>query len=126
MKAIKQVYTINTPLEKVWRSLVDPKIIKMWGGGSVVMDDKLGTNFSLWGGEIHGTNTKVVENKELVQDWYGGDWEKPSKVTFKISSKGGQTQIDLIHEDIPDSQVDDIEDGWKRYYLGPLKAFLEK
>ena len=125
MKIIKQTYLINAPLGKVWRSLVEPKIIKMWGGGSAVMDDKVGTNFSLWGGEIHGTNTKVVENKELIQDWYGGDFEKPSKVTFKLSSKGDQTQIDLIHEDVPDSQADDIDDGWKRYYLGPLKDFLE-
>jgi hypothetical protein len=31
----------------------------------------------------------------------------------------------LIHEDIPDENVKDINDGWKDYYLGPLNDYLE-
>lgn len=90
------------------------------------MDDRESTNFSLWGGDIHGKNLKVVKNKELVQEWYGGDWEKPSKVTFTLTQKGDITEINLLHEDVPDEEAKDIDDGWKTYYLGPLKKLVEE
>lgn len=82
MKIIKQIYKISASIQEVWRALVEPEVINQWGGGPARMDDKVGTQFSLWGGDIHGKNIKVVENKELIQDWYGGDWDKPSKVTI--------------------------------------------
>lgn len=127
MKTIKQNYLIDAPAKRVWQALIDPNEIERWGGGQVQMDDKEGTKFTLWGGEIHGTNTKVVENKELSQDWYGGSkWTAPSKVNFKLRPKGEKTDLELIHEDIPDQDVEAIRAGWEKRYLGPMRAYLEK
>lgn len=126
MKTIKQEYLINASVEKVWKALVDPKQIGEWGAGPARMNGKVGTKFTLWGGDVHGTNKKVVENKILEQDWFGGDWEEPSKVRFTLAKAGGKTKIELLHENIPDNETKDIDDGWRRYYLGPLKEFLEK
>lgn len=126
MQTIKQTYKIYAPLHEVWRALVDPKIINDWGGGPAKMDDKVGTKFTLWGGDIFGKNIKVVEDKELVQEWFGGKWDKPSKVTFTLFQKDKYVELNLLHEDVPDEEVKDIADGWKTYYLGPLKEFLEK
>ena len=126
MKTIQQTYRIKAGIDKVWQALTDPKVITAWGGGSATMDEKEGAKFTLWGGDIHGTNTKIVKNKTLAQDWFSGDWEKPSKVTFTLTSKGEETSVDLLHEDVPDKEADDIADGWKKYYLGPLKDLLEK
>ncbi|MBI2031865.1 MAG: SRPBCC domain-containing protein [Candidatus Levybacteria bacterium] len=126
MKTIRQEYLINASVERVWRALVDPKEIDKWGAGPAKMDDKVGTKFSLWGGEVHGTNTKVEKNKLLQQDWFGGDWKEPSIVRFVLSEKEGKTKVELVHENVPDDEHDDIDDGWKRYYLGPLKKYLEK
>ncbi|MDP2632185.1 MAG: SRPBCC domain-containing protein [Candidatus Curtissbacteria bacterium] len=126
MKTIKQTYEISVPVQNVWQALIDPVIIDRWGGGPAHMNDKVGTKFTLWGGDIHGKNIKVVKNKELVQDWFGGEWEKPSMVTFTLLEKGDKTEINLLHEDVPDEEVKDIDEGWKIYYLGPLKKLLEK
>ncbi len=126
MKSITQTYTVNAPVAGTWAALTDPVIINSWGGGPAKMNDKVGTKFSLWGGDIHGINTKVILNKILEQDWYGGDWDAPSKVTFTLTEKNDQTTIVLQHNNIPDSEAKDIADGWKRYYLGPLKELLEK
>ena len=129
MKTIKQTYQIKAPVEKVWQALVDPKIIEKWSGAGAKMDANVGTKFELWGGDIHGTNTQVVNppsgGKKLVQDWYGGDWDEPSKATFTLEDKNGETEITLVNENVPDEQVDDIEDGWTRYYLGEIKKLLE-
>ena len=126
MKTLKQTYHIHAPLEKVWQALVDPKEIDAWGGGPVKMDEKVGTKFSLWGGEIHGKNIEVTPKKKLVQEWFGGKWDEPSIATFYLSMQDGKTTIDFLQTNIPDNEVEDIADGWKKYYLGPLRSFVEK
>lgn len=126
MKTIKQTYLINASRQDVWQALIDPEIIDKWGGGPTRMNDRVGTEFSLWGGDIYGKNIKVVDGKELIQEWFGGKWENPSKVTFTLKEKDGAIEIDLLHEGVPDKEAKDIYQGWKTYYLGPLKKLLEK
>lgn len=126
MKIIKKKYLIDAPVEKVWESLVDPKIIVKWGAGPAAMSDKVGAKFKLWGGDIYGKNTKVVVNKELAQDWYGGKWDEPSKVVFTLTKKGDRTLLELVHENVPEKEIADIDSGWDNYYLDPMKEYLEK
>jgi uncharacterized protein YndB with AHSA1/START domain len=125
MKIIKQKYIIKATIDKVWEALVDSKIIKEWTGSSAHMDSKVGTKFKLWGGDIHGENLKVIKNNLLEQNWYEGNWDKPSKVSFTLVKKGEQTQVDLVHTDFPEDEGKDLDDGWKRYYLGAIKELLE-
>lgn len=54
MKTIKQTYLINASRQDVWQALIDPVIIDKWGGGPARMNDRVGTEFSLWGGDIYG------------------------------------------------------------------------
>jgi len=126
MKIITQTYSIKAPVEKVWQALVDPEIIKIWSGTPAKMDGKVGTKFELWNGDMYGTNTKVTENKLLEQDWFGGDWEKPSKVKFGLTQKGKTTTVILTHSNVPEEKADDFAEGWKSYYLGEIKKLLEK
>lgn len=126
MKSLNQTYHINASPKKVWQALVDPKIIHKWGGGEAKMDDKVGYRFSLWGSEIFGKNIEVDPEKKLVQEWYGGRWDKPSIVTFTLEKDSTGTVLELNHEEIPDNELDDVDEGWKKFYLGPLKDLLEK
>lgn len=125
MKSLKQQYTINAPIAEVWKGLVNEKHIIAWGGGPTKMDDKINTKFKLWGGDIHGTNTEVIPEKKLVQDWYGGEWAEPSKVTFLLKKKDDHVILTLHHENVPDTEFNSIEKGWADYYIGPMKKYLE-
>ena len=125
MASIKQTYLISSTPEKVWKALTNPKDIEAWGAGPAEMDDKVGTNFSLWDGDIFGKNIKVEKNKLLVQEWFGGKWLRPSIATFKITKKGNNTQVELKHEGIPEKDYENIKEGWKEYYMEPLKAYLD-
>lgn len=125
MKVVKQTYNINAPVDKVWDALVNPNLIEKWGGGPAEMNDREGSEFKLWGGDIYGKNTKVIKNKKLVQEWIERDWDKPSIVTFNLSYSDGKTIVELTHTDIPDNQAKDIEDGWRNYYMVPLKELVE-
>lgn len=125
MKTIKQTYRVEAPIEGVWEALVNPGEIDAWGGGPAIMDDKVGTEFSLWNGDIHGKNIEVKQYELLKQEWVSGDWPEPSIVTFVLKPDGNGTKIELVHENIPDKEAKEIEDGWKKYYLGEIKNLLE-
>ncbi len=126
MKTIHKTYRIHASVEKVWDALMNPKSIEKWGGGPAVMSDKEDEAFSLWGGDIHGKNTRVVFRQTLKQDWYSGDWPEASKLKIALVGKNGMTILELIHENVPDKEAAGIDDGWDRYYLGPLKELLER
>jgi uncharacterized protein YndB with AHSA1/START domain len=125
MKVLKQEYKIDAPLSKVWEALTDPRVIEKWGGDPVKMEPKVSFEFSLWGGDIHGKNTKVIPQRLLAQDWMSGTWEKYSKLEFKLSFKNGVTTIVLTQTEIPEDEYNDIAEGWKLYYLGEIKKLLE-
>lgn len=125
VKTIYQTYIIDADLDRVWSAFVDPDQIDKWGAGPAKMSATEGEKFQLWGGEIQGKNLKVINKQKIVQQWYEQDWEKPSRVTFLFLEEGGKTKIELTHENVPDSKVDDILYGWKRYYLGEIKKYLE-
>jgi activator of HSP90 ATPase len=126
MKTIDNTYEVGAPVSKVWQALIDAKLIDQWGAGPAKFDATDGGKFSLWGGDINGTNTKVVANELLEQDWYGHDHpERCYKVSFSLSEKDGKTVIHLIHPDIPDEESADFEEGWDDYYFKPIKQLLE-
>lgn len=110
----------------MWKALTLPEYIDGWGGGPVKMKAEKGFEFSFWGSDIWGKNIEVEPNKKLVQEWFGGDWPKSSIVTFLLESGDGETVLTLEHIDVPEAEVDDFAAGWKNYYLGPMKEYLEK
>lgn len=95
MKTIKQTYAINAPVSKVWQALIDPVIIQKWGGGPAKMGASQGSKFTLWGGEIYGTNKEVVLEIKLKLSYYTKtflmtnmkNWIKAGKTTTSDQSK---------------------------------------
>jgi activator of HSP90 ATPase len=125
MKTINQTYHIEAPVEKVWQCLVVPKEIDAWGGGPAKMNDEEGTKFTFWGGDIYGTNKEVHKEKKLVQEWYGGKWDKPSIATFTLVKEDEGTKVEFHQTDVPDEEAKSIKSGWEDYYLGAIKKYLE-
>lgn len=126
MPTIQQTYEMNATPEQVFEALVNPEIIQNWSEDEVKMGPEVGAKFSLWGGQMFGTNLEVVKNKKLVQEWCYDQWEKPSKVTFTIKTKGKKTVVELLHEEVPEKSVNSIADGWDAYYLGAIKKMFEE
>jgi activator of HSP90 ATPase len=90
------------------------------------MSPEVGGKFSLWGGQMFGTNLEIIKNKKLVQEWCYDQWDQPSKVTFTIKVKDKKTIVDLLHEDVPQKSFNSISDGWDAYYLGAMKEMFEE
>ncbi|MBI2613891.1 MAG: SRPBCC domain-containing protein [Candidatus Levybacteria bacterium] len=122
---MRQTYRVHSSLAEVWKALTDPKYIDAWGGGPAKMNDKGGTKFEFWGGDIFGKNIEAVPLRKIKQEWFAGKWDKPSIVTLTLTKESHAVNIELLHTDIPDNEAKDIGEGWKEYYLGPLKEYLE-
>ncbi|WP_372754617.1 SRPBCC domain-containing protein [Labilibaculum sp.] len=125
MKEFTFSLEISSSQEEVYNALVNPFQIELWTGYPAVMDEKVGTVFSLWEGDITGCNLEIVKDYKIVQEWFFGETENPSIVTLLIKKAGSKTRIDLHHTNIPEEAYDEITEGWEDYYLGSLKSFLE-
>jgi uncharacterized protein YndB with AHSA1/START domain len=126
VQTIKLLFTIQAPIGQVWEALTDPVIIAGWTAGPAKFEAIEGGKFSLWDDDIHGTNTKVVPNKLLEEDWYSESTSRRCyKVSFSLSEENESSTIELRHANVADNEVADFTDGWQRYYFEPIKLLLE-
>ena len=125
MKDFKKYYIIPAEVEDVYTALTNPFTIELWTGYPAVMDENIGTEFSLWEGDIVGKNLEIEKNKKIVQQWYFGDQSEESIVTIKLFPDKKGTQVELIHKNIPDEDFENIKEGWNEYYFGSIKKFYE-
>lgn len=128
MITIRQTYYIKASPADVWQALTNVKDIESWSAAPARMDDRNGTEFSLWSGNVWGRNIRVIPQKQLMQEWYSVEdkpWEKPSIVNFILCSDGKGTKVDLLQTNVPDEYARGISQGWGEYYLGALRDYLE-
>lgn len=125
MKDFNYELIIAADREEVFAALTVPFQIELWSGYPAIMDDKEGTEFSLWEGDICGKNLSITPNKEIVQEWYFGESESKSIACIKLKINQNKTRLILSHKNIPDEVYDEICEGWREYYLGSMQNFLE-
>jgi activator of HSP90 ATPase len=125
MKSLNQTYHIDASVDDVFDALTVPEIMEEWSGAKASMDPVPGGEFSLWGGDIHGKNLEISRHR-IVQEWFGGDWDEPSIVTFDIIQSPEGTIVELKQERIPDEDYHAIEEGWEKYYLGQIQGLFEE
>jgi len=106
--------------------LTNPLTISLWTGAEAIMSTQPGSEFSLWDDSICGKNIEFVENKKIVQQWYFGDQLEESIVTFILHPDKNGTSVELRHTNIPDSDIDDMIDGWNLNYFGSLQDFYDE
>ncbi len=125
MKDYKQYINFHAEPEDVYACLTNPFTIELWSDMPAKMETKAETEFEMFEGDITGKILELEPNKKVVQQWYFGDQQEPSIVTFKIHPDKGRVSLELRHTNIPDEAFDEITEGWKKYFLGRIKEFLE-
>lgn len=126
MKDFKKYFKIQASVQDVYNALVNPNMIELWTGDEVVMDDKVGTEFSLYEGNISGKNLEIVPEKKIVQQWYFGDQEEPSIVTILLHQDKNNTSVEVRQTNIPDEAFENISEGWSYAYFEPIMELLEE
>lgn len=124
MKDLKKYYTLPATPEEVYTAITNPLTIELWTGEAADMSTEPGSDFSMWDGSIVGKNIEFEENKKIVQQWYFDGQDEPSIVTIKLHPDKHGTSAELRHTNIPDSEFNDITDGWNNVYFGSLEEFF--
>lgn len=118
------VIVFGTP-EEVYRALTIPLSIQLWTGEAAEMSTEPGSEFSLYNGNICGKNLEFEENKKIVQEWYFGEQDEPSIVTYKMHPDKKGTSLEVRQTNVPDEIAEEFKSGWENELLPDLKEFFE-
>jgi activator of HSP90 ATPase len=124
MKDYKKYFLMPAHPRDVYNALTNKTMLEIWTGEDAVMEPEPGTEFSLWGGSITGLNIEFEEDRKIVQEWYFGDQEESSLVTFILHPDKNGTSIELRQTNIPDEAYDNIAEGWEADYFGALRELF--
>lgn len=97
-------------------------------GDKAVISRKVGGEWSAFSGGLSGLNIALVPDKTIEQLWRTDDWPEGHYSTAKFilkSTKGG-TKLMFSQKNIPESDFENIKQGWYDFYWDPMKATLEK
>lgn len=70
--------------------------------------------------------SEALVDPDQIEEWSGGKWKEPSLLTIELHGDDGDTRVELVQENVPDNECEDIDKGWDNYYFGPLKEYLEE
>jgi activator of HSP90 ATPase len=126
---IKQKTLIPATPDEVYEAFMDAKKHSAFTGSKATCDPKVGGEFTAWDEYISGKNLELVKGKKIVQEWRITGWPDaypPSKLELTFRKTKNDTEISMIHSNVPTQQADDLAEGWDEFYWKPLKTYFTK
>ena len=125
-KTIRQTATFKASPHEVYEILMDSKKHSELTGSEAHVGRRVGSKFSVYGGDIQGANLELVLDRKIVQSWRYSDWPEGhySRVTFLLKEVPNGTHLAFTQTGVPDEFYEDIAQGWKDYYWEPMKEML--
>ncbi len=122
-KTIKQTVIFKASPHEVYEALMDSKKHSTFTGDKADIGKKVGDKFTAYGDYIEGENMELIPSKKIVQKWRAIDWPEGyySKVTFLLKNIKEGTQLNFIHEGVPEEHYEDIKQGWIDHYWDKMK-----
>jgi uncharacterized protein YndB with AHSA1/START domain len=125
MKQIRNTFFINANRDEIFNALTNSLSIELWTGYPAEMEPLPGKEFSLWEGDITGKNLEIIPGNKIVQEWYFNDPDNISIVTIELVDEKNGTRINLLHTNVPEDAFKNLVYGWKEYFFGALKKYME-
>ena len=119
--------TIKATAKQIYKSWLSTQRHTKMTGGEAFMSDKVDEKFTDWNGYIEGKNIELEPYKKIIQLWRSNDFEDheaDSKIEVTLNETNGETELTLIHRNVPESGEHYIK-GWEEQYFTPMKAYFE-
>ena len=119
---------INTTAKAIYESWLSSEGHSKMTGGAATISDKVGDNFTAWDGYIEGKNIELEPYKRILQSWRTSQFEeheKDSRIKILLHEIDGQTELTLIHTNVPESG-EHYKKGWDNHYFQPMKLYFSK
>lgn len=128
MKTFKKYFHITASPADVYNALTNKAMLEIWTGEEAIMEETVGSEFSLWEESICGVNLEFVKDQKIVQEWFFGEEEEDKKsiVTIKLHPDKRGTSMEVNQTNIPDEAYRNISEGWNDdFYMGLNELFEE-
>ena len=131
--------TINATLQKVWDTLTQPELVKLWQYGSDLQTNwEAGSKIKFvteWEGKIFEQWRTVLEFTPTSKLRYSLFAPRPDledkpenyfEMIYTLTADNGQTKLEIIQEDNRPDAVQEDEQGEENPVLVMLKQIAEK
>lgn len=119
--------TIKATAKQIYKSWLSTQGHTKMTGGTAFISDKIGEPFTVWDGYITGANIALEPYNKIVQSWRSTnfeDHEADSQIEVILTEVDGETELTLIHSNVPDSG-EHYKKGWDKHYFEPMKTYFE-
>jgi activator of HSP90 ATPase len=130
MKPISISSIFDTNAAFLYKFFLDSKLHTEVTKSKAVISNKIGGKFTAWDGYIKGEIVALEANKKITQKWRTTEFNKNDKdsileITIEEINKN-KSKLTLKHSEIPEGTEEEYKQGWKEYYIKPLKEFIKK
>ena len=118
--------SFNTTSKELYTAWLNSELHSKMTGGEAVVSDKVGGDFTAWDGYIEGENTSLTPFNRIVQSWRTTqfeDQEEDSQIEILLKEVGDQTELTLIHSNLPESG-EHYKNGWENHYFEPMREYF--
>jgi activator of HSP90 ATPase len=130
MKAILISSLFDATAAFLYKFFIDSKLHTEVTGSKAIINNKIGGKFTAWDGYIKGEIVSLKKNKTIIQKWRTTEFTKEDKdsileITIEEINKN-RSKLTLKHSELPEGTEEEYKNGWKEYYIKPLKEFIKK
>ncbi len=114
---------------QVYEAWLDSAEHSAFTGDEATIEPTVGGAFNAGSGYIQGTTLELEPDARIVQSWRTTDFPEgaeDSRLEVLLDEVPDGTRVTLLHTNIPDGQGEDYEQGWKEYYLEPMKRYFSE
>ncbi|MCE7992520.1 MAG: hypothetical protein HEP71_11085 [Roseivirga sp.] len=118
--------TINSGAKEIYTAWLTSEGHTNMTGGEASASDEVGDDFTAWDGYIKGQNLELEPYSRILQSWRTSQFEAyevDSQIEILLKETDGQTELTLIHTNVPESGEHYIK-GWDNHYFQPMKAYF--
>lgn len=125
-KSVHQEVRLPAAPNEVYRAYLTSREHSKFTGAPARISSRVGGRFTCWDGDIRGVNVDLVPGRRIVQAWRLSHWKDGvySIVSFELRKKGKGTLLVLDHVGIPDSETEDLAEGWTTFYWTPMRGYF--
>jgi len=124
---IQQEVFKGTTTKSLYDLYMNAKTHSLIIDGPVVVSEVPGSSFTAFGDYITGKILMLVKDQLIVQSWRGSDWKKddPDSVfVLALEQKGKDSVLNMIHSNVPEEHMKNLDQGWHDHYWNPWKQHL--
>ncbi len=118
--------TIKATAKEIYATWLSSEGHTNMTGGKATVSDKIGENFTAWDGYISGKNISLESNCKIIQSWRSSQFEESEEdsiIEISLNETRDETELTLIHSNIPESG-EHYKKGWDKHYFQPMKLYF--